>query len=184
MIGRIVNGVFGAGGGALLSQFPAFFAQYRQQLAGRLAQARADLSRVTEEAAALGLSPEQYLDRAEAEGGQFTRVLVEGARQTLEALERLQAAYQAFATATPLGRPVVFARHVDQEILDSTAAHFQPAVPLTPEGLVYAGTGLLAGVALLALLERLGLLSLRATGLRRPRPKTTRSKTNGGLGAR
>jgi hypothetical protein len=178
MIGRVINGLFGAGGAALLSQFPAFFGQYRQQLAGRMAQARADLARVTEEAAKLGLSPEAYLDRAEAEGGQFTRVLVEGARATLEALERLRSAYDAFAQATPLGRPVVFARHFDQEIADSTLAHFQPAVPLTPEGLVYAGTGLLVGVGLLALLEWLGLLSLRAGGLRR------RPKTNGGLSAR
>lgn len=178
MIGRLMNGLCGAGGAALLSQFPAYFAQYRQQLAGRMAQARADLTRVAEDAARLGMSPEAYLDRAESEGGQFTRVLVEGARETLAALERLRAAYEAFAEATPLGRPVVFVRHLDQEIADSTLAHFQPAVPLTPEGLAYAGTGLLAGVGLLALLEWLGLLSLRAGGLRR------RPKTNGGLSAR
>lgn len=178
MIGRFFNGIFGAGGAALTSQFPAFFAQYRQQLAGRLAQARADLSQVTEEAARLGLTPQEYLARAEAEGGQFTRVLVEGARQTLTALERLQAAYEAFSIATPLGRPIVFARHFDAEVLDSTAAHFQPAVPLTPEGLVYAGLGLLIGIGLLGLLEWLGILSLRASKLRR------RPKPSGGMRAR
>lgn len=178
MIARLTNGLFGAGGAALTSQFPAFFAQYRQQLAGRLEQARADLSQVTEEAARLGLSPQEYLARAEAEGGQFTRVLVEGARQTLAALERLQAAYEAFSIATPLGRPIAFARHFDAEILDSTVDHFQPAVPLTPEGLIYAAAGLLAGVGLLALLERLGVLSLRAAGLRR------NHKPSGGMRAR
>ncbi|SMF00327.1 Protein of unknown function [Tistlia consotensis] len=178
MIGRVINGVFGAGGAALLSQFPAFFAQYQQQLAGRLAQARADLSQVTEEAARLGLSPDEYLAKAEADGGEFTRVLVEGARATLHALDKLQAAYEAFSIATPLGRPVAFVQHFDPTIADSTMANFQPAVPLTIEGLIYAGTGLLLGVALLALLEWLGLLSLRATGLSR------RPKTSGGLRAR
>lgn len=171
MIGRLTNGIFAAGGAAGLSQFPAFFAQYRQQLAGRLAQARADLAEVREAAAALGLSPQEYLARAEAEGGEFTRVLVAGARDTLAALERLEAAYHAFTAATPLGRPVVFARHMDSDILDSTAAHFQPSVPLAPEDLVYTGVGLLLGIGLLVLLERLGRLGLRATGLgRRPRP--------------
>ena len=63
MIGRLTNGIFAAGGAAGLSQFPAFFAQYRQQLAGRLAQARADLAEVREAAAALGLSPQEYLAR-------------------------------------------------------------------------------------------------------------------------
>lgn len=178
MIGRVMNGLFAAGGAAGLSQFPAFFAQYHQQLAGRLAQARADLSEVTEAAAKLGLTPEQYLARAEAEGGQFTRVLVAGARETLAAIERLQAAYDAFAVAAPLGRPFAVARHLDREVLDSTLAHFEPAVPVTPEGLVYAGIGLLLGVGLLALLERLGLLGLRTAGVgRRPRP-------TGGLRAR
>ncbi len=178
MIGRVMNGVFGAGGAGLLSQFPAFFAQYRQQLAGRLEQARADLSRVTEEAAALGLSPEAYLSRAEAEGGQFTRVLVEGARETLDTLQRLEAAYQAFTAATAVGRPIIFARHFDGAIADSTLLHFQPAVPLTLEGLAYAGGGLLLGLGLLALLEWLGLLSLDVSGLRR------RPKNSGGLRAR
>lgn len=147
MLSRILNGVCAVAGAGLLAQFPAFYRQYLQQVSGRLAQARADLRPVIEDAAARGLDVPEYLDRAAREGGALTGMLVEGYRGTWQAVQRLEASYAALASADVLARPAVFARHLDGAVAAQTLRDFAPALPLTAEGLAYAGTGVLAGIA-------------------------------------
>lgn len=156
MLGRITNALLASLGAATAGQAPAFQAQYRQQLAGRLEQARADLSSLFNDARARGLTPEEFLERARLESGPYTRTLLEDAKQALADHQRLEAAYEALRLSDPVNRPFVFLEHLDPQIARSAIAHFQPALPLSLEGLVYAGTGLLIGVAFAALLEYAG----------------------------
>lgn len=148
MLTRILNGLLAAGGAAAAAQFPAFYRQYLQHLTGRLEQASADLAPVVRDAAARGLDLDAYLERARAEGGELTATLVAGYQQAFETLQRLQAAVAALARAGPLERPLAFARHFDPATAESTAAGFSPALPLSAEGVAYAGAGLVAGIAL------------------------------------
>lgn len=156
MLWRIANALFGCLGAAAAGQFPTFQVQYRQQLAGRLEQVRADLSNLFNEARDKGLAPEEFLERASRESGSYTRILLEDAEQALADHQRLEAAYEALLLSDSLSRPFLFLQHLDPQIARSVAAHFQPALPLTLEGLVYAGLGLLIGVAFAALLEYAG----------------------------
>lgn len=153
MIGRLVNGAAAVAGSAGLSQLPAFLVQYRQHLAGRLEQARADLARVFAAAREQGLTPAEYLTRAAAEGGSFSRTVVEDARETLAAFERLLEAYEALSLASPSARPLAFVEHAEPELVEAVLANFTPTVPLSQEGLIYAAVGLFAGVLLVALCE-------------------------------
>lgn len=71
MLGRLTNALLATLGAAATGQAPAFQAQYRQQLAGRLDQARQDIAQLLKEAEAKGQTPEQFLQRAEQESGSY-----------------------------------------------------------------------------------------------------------------
>ncbi|MGM0560169.1 MAG: DUF2937 family protein [Pseudomonadota bacterium] len=156
MLGRLTNALLATSGAAAAGQAPAFQAQYRQQLAGRLDQARQDLAQLLKEADAKGLTPEQFLQRAEKEAGAYTRSLVADAHSTLDTYRNLQEAYNALSQSTLVSRPFILIQHLDPQITGSVVSHFQPALPLNMEGLAYAGIGLLIGVAFAALLEYAG----------------------------
>ena len=70
--------------------------------------------------------------------------------------ERLNADYQALASAAPLQRLARVWRIRDPELVQRTWDDFQPAVPVTAEGLIFAGIGYGGGWLLVTLV--LGLL--------------------------
>lgn len=154
MLARLANGLFAVAGAGTLAQFPAFYRQYLQHLSGRLAQARANIAPVADDAQQRGLTISEYLTRAAQEGGELTGKLVEGYRSTYQTLQQLETAYAALRSAGPLERPLAFARHFDSVIVQTTAVDFAPGLPLTPEGGGYALVGLLVGTSLLWTLER------------------------------
>jgi hypothetical protein len=169
VLARLANGLFAAAGAAGAAQFPAFYSQYLQHLSGRLAQARDDLAPVLEDARRRGLSLGEYLERAQAEGGELTGTLVAGYRSTQQAFDRLQTAQQALNSAGPLEKPLALARHFDLRIAEGTLDGFAPALPLTAEGGGYALTGLLLGLVVVWTLERPALALRRRRHIRRLR---------------
>ena len=60
----------------------------------------------------------------------------------------LQAAHDALLHAALWERPFVFLRHLDPGIARATGAVYQPAVPTTAEGLIYAFAGMVFILAL------------------------------------
>jgi hypothetical protein len=170
MLARLANGLFASAGMAAFAQAPMLYRQYLQHLSGRLAQARADLAPVREDARARGLSIPEYLDRAAREGGELTGTLVQGYRASLDSLQRLESAYTALRGAGPLERPWAFARHLQPEVLAGTLSDFAPGLPLSAEGGAYALAGLLAGLGLLWAIERpVGAVRRRVAARRRKR---------------
>ena len=101
---------------------------------------------IREDAAAKGLSVEdyieQFLDSAphSLEGGRMAEAIFR--------LDRMEAAYDALRGAATLQRPFAFAEYMNAGLVEATLGDFKPAVPLTPEGLVYAGCGVLAGLVI------------------------------------
>ena len=156
MIGRLFNGLAAILGAAGTAQFPEFYRQYLQRLGGRLDQTHDDLQRLLADAQALGRSLEAYLEELMASGSEVARQTAARELARIDQAETLQQAYYALREATPLERPVVLARHLDPAIAESTLEAFQPAMPVSPEGFVYAGVGMLLGLLLLAGGERGG----------------------------
>jgi hypothetical protein len=153
MFNRLFHSLGALAGGGAFSQFPEYYAHYVQRLGGRIDQARGRAAEIREDALAKGLSVEDYI----ADFLNSAPHSLEGARMTesIFHLDRMEAAYNALRGATTLQRPLAFAEYVDTGLAEATLGDFAPALPLTPEGLVYAGCGALAGLLLCSVLRRL-----------------------------
>ena len=126
----IADGVAAVVGAAVFSQMPEYVQQYMQRLGGH----RDEAARVL-----LAL-------RAQGVGASDALLALAEARAVA-----LAQALDALASAGDLVRPIVFLRIMDPNIARATLDAFRPAVPLTAEGLVYAGVGLLVALLLLHL---------------------------------
>lgn len=169
MFQRIADGVFAIAGAAGLSQFPEFFRQYVQRLGGRFDQAAAQQERIVAAAREHGLATQDYVQRLLANADAVARSEGHNVLAALDDAERLRTAYQALVGASPLERPFVWLRHFDDRVVRATLDQFVPAMPLSAEALVYAGIGMVIGLALLAGIERT-LRAITVRPRRRHRP--------------
>jgi hypothetical protein len=147
MLARLFYSLGAATGGAAFSQFPEYYAHYVQRLGGRIDQARLRAEEIREDAAAKGLSVEDYIENFLDSAPHS----LEGARmsESIFQLDRMEAAYNALREAPVMQRPFTFVEHMNTGLVEATLGDFKPALPLTPEGLVYAGCGALAGLILI-----------------------------------
>ena len=132
--------VFGA---VAFSQFPEFVQQYLQRLGGHLDEARRQLEQFRHVAAQSGLTLEQLIRQTAANSDAAVARLGDVMTDTLNRVHSLESAQAALQHATIWSRPFVFARYLDSAIARRTWEIFQPAVPTTPEGFVYALLGIL-----------------------------------------
>jgi len=144
MFARLFYSLGALTGGAGFSQFPEYYVHYLQRLGGRIDQARSRAAGIREDAQAKGLSVEDYID----DFLESTPHSLEGERmaESIFQLTNMEAAYEALRNAPVLQRPLTFVEYMDTGLVDATLRDFAPAVPLTPEGVVYAGCGMLAGL--------------------------------------
>jgi hypothetical protein len=154
MFRRLVDGIFAIAGAAVLSQFPEFFRQYLQRLGGRLDQAALHEARIAAAAREHGLSIADFVQHLTANADAVVRSEGQNVLAALADVERLRVAYGVLAAAQPFERPLVWVRHFDEGVARATLDQFVPAVPLSTEGLLYAGLGMVIGLALLAGIER------------------------------
>ena len=147
MFARLFYTIGAIAGGALLSQFPEYYAHYVQRLGGRIDQARLRAAEIRDDAASRGLTVEAYIEQF-LESAPHS---LEGARmsESIFQLDRMEAAYRALREATPIQRPAAFAEYMNYGLVEATLGDYAPAVPITPEGLSYAGAGGLAGLGMI-----------------------------------
>jgi len=126
-VGNVVSGTFAVAGAALGSQLPEFVQQYLQRLGGH-----------RDEAA-------RFLDALARAGMPADSPIRVAAEQRFHALDH---ALGEITLNTGFGRLVTFFETADWEIARAAGRAFRPAVPLTPEGLAFAGIGLVLGIAL------------------------------------
>ena len=134
-VGNLVSGVFAAGGAALGSQLPEFVQQYLQRLGGHRDEAWRFL---------------EGLIRAGTPTDNPIRVAAE--QRFLE----LDHALAEITLNSGFGRLVTFFETADWDIARAAGHAFRPAVPLTPEGLAFAGIGLVLGVTVCHLIAGTG----------------------------
>lgn len=137
--------VFGA---VTFSQAPEFFQQYLQRLGGHLDEARLQLARYEQVARETGVSLQGLIDTARAQTAAPVARLGDVIEQTRTRVEDLAAAESALREAATWERPFVFLRVVDVDIAARVGEVFKPAVPVTLEGLAYAGAGMLLALTL------------------------------------
>ena len=142
----LAGGLTGAAG---LSQFPEFSQQYIQRLGGAVDELTRVVQEFDADAQALGLTQEEALAQL-SQGGAFGAERARTMTATMDRQARLSADLAALRDASPFVRATQVNRFTDAEIASRAYAAFKPAVPLTVEGLVFAGVGFVAGLALLS----------------------------------
>ena len=135
-------------GAVLLSQGPEFMQQYLQRLGGHLDEARRQLVLFQKTAADSGLTLEEFIQRTAASAEPSVAKLAGVMTESAERVAALQTAHDALLHASMWERPFVFLRHLDVGIAKAAAIVYQPAVPTTAEGLLYALVGMLLMLAL------------------------------------
>jgi hypothetical protein len=135
-------------GAVLFSQGPEFMQQYLQRLGGHLDEARRQLATFQKTASQAGLSLDEFIHKTgtnvDPDVARLGGVMTESA----DRVASLQSAHDALLGSALWERPLVFVRHLDVDIARATGAVYQPAVPTTAEGLVYALIGMLFILAL------------------------------------
>ena len=146
---RILAMAGGIAGAVACSQFPEFSQQYVQRLSGAADELRAVTIAFDTAAKVGGLTREDAL--AELQGTGFGDRFSADMRTRIYRYERLNADYQALASAAPLQRLARVWRFRDPDLVQRTWGDFQPAVPVTSEGLIFAGLGYAGGWLLVTL---------------------------------
>lgn len=145
MIVRTIALVLALVTGTLTSQLPEFAQQYRQRLAGAidaLSEVVADFRR---DAEAENLTPAAAIDRLKTSEDSFARRRGASMERAHARLERLHDQWRAMEGGGPVMRITAFLGAADAELVEATAEDFEPAVPVTVEGLLSAAIGLLFG---------------------------------------
>lgn len=138
-------------GAVSLSQAPEFFQQYLQRLGGHLDEARTVLARYESVARESGITLAQLIEATRAQASAPVAKLGTLIVEAQARVEALATAEQALRAASLWTRPFVFLAHHDSGILHGTWAAFKPAMPVTLEGAVYAGVGMVLALLLFQL---------------------------------
>ncbi len=131
--------------GLVASQVPEFAQQYRQRLGGAIDELNRILGEFDADAARMQMDRAAGLDRLLRNTDDFVRQRGEQIRTDAERAARLERELQAYRDAGPFWRLATLARHYEPEIARRAAENFEPAVPVTAEGLIATATGFLIG---------------------------------------
>lgn len=151
MVKRLIAMVGGVAMGLTASQFPEFSQQYEQRLGGAVEELRHVAEDFDASAADAGLTRQQALETYDDTQNNFLAQRGEDVTATLDRYERLETQLQALENANIVTRVTDFALYYDNDIGASALEAYNPAVPVTSEGFIYAGGGVLIGYILFAL---------------------------------
>ncbi len=152
-------------GGVMLalafSQFPEYAQQYEQRLGGAVDELRIITEKFDADATAAGLTREQAFARYAQTSDDFIAGQGRNAEETFLRHARLSADLTEISTASPMDRLRLLPKFLDAEVGRRALQNFEPGVPLTLEGLGWAGAGLAVGYTLVSALLGLILLPFR-----------------------
>jgi hypothetical protein len=154
------------------SQLPEFAQQYRQRLGGAIDELASILTHFDEDAARSGYDRAGALALMGRDAEQLVRDQAARKEEEIKRYGRLVEQQQAFSKSGPFGRLVAFFADFDTPLVENTMHDFEPAVPTTLEGVVFAGGGFLLAYLLLHG-ARFGIVSLRRRHRRRHRRDQT-----------
>lgn len=144
MIARALTLAAGLTGAASLSQFPEFSQQYMQRLGGAVDELGRQVARYEIDAGAEGLPLMTYLQRLAAEGP-LARKQAANMASDIARHEELVQALQSLQGAGPFMRAKLATHIGDRAVAERALKAFKPALPLTFEGITFAGAGFFAG---------------------------------------
>ncbi|MRU14257.1 DUF2937 family protein [Roseovarius sp. A21] len=148
MIFRVIAVTGGLACAAGLSQFPEYSQQYTQRLSGAVDELSGVVVQFDADAESLGLSRDAALAEL-ALGSRMAQARAQSMGQVLERHARLSADLAALKGSTNIQKALNPLYFSDADVARAAWGDFKPAVPVTPEGLGFAGVGFVAGYGLL-----------------------------------
>ena len=139
-MGRFLAFLLGVAGAVIGSQAPSFTLQYMQNLQGRMDELQPLVEQYDANVAVHGYTR----DQAMAQCGSATDLL-EGLcisyETTVSRYELLAAHLAELNDASDYVRPLILAKTQKRDITESVYEQFEPAMPITVHGFVYAAGG-------------------------------------------
>lgn len=151
--------------GVGLSQFPEYAQQYTQRLGGAVDELRIITAEFEVAAKEAGLTREEAIDRYSKTGDGFLAARGESMARTFKRYDELSATLVEIRGASGWDRFTHIGQYFDTDIGRRALENYKPAVPVTVEGLAYAGSGFFVGYIVLSSIAAVLLLPFR----RRPR---------------
>ena len=164
---RIIAFGLGLLGGVTASQGPEFAQQYRQRLGGAVDELRQVISRFDRDAQVNGETRESAIARLLSNTDDFVSRQGAAMQANVERLGRLEVHRAAMMEAGSFSRIALMVRDGDTDILEAVSRDFEPALPVTEEGVLSAAAGFVAIWGGLLLLSGF----LRSLFRRRRRPQ-------------
>ena len=158
---RMIAGVGGLSLALVLSQFPEYAQQYTQRLGGAVDELRVITEDFDRAAAQGGLDRVSALARYNASNDEFLAGRGGSMTATFQRYDNLSAALTRIQGAGPIERLQSLPVYLDSDIGGRTLENYRPAVPVTMEGVLYAGGGFILGYLILSGLWRFCSLPLR-----------------------
>lgn len=144
--------VFAVVGALVCAQAPMFIQQYSQQLSGRVAELKLQVGAIAGAAAQGQKSVPQYIQRFIDSGDQDFILQGELMERMTLRYGNLSEALEDLNTTSIWAKPFVFIRDFNWDIASITFTDFQPGLPFTLEGLVYALIGIGIGYGLFSVI--------------------------------
>lgn len=161
--------------GLCLSQFPEYAQQYTQRLGGAVDELKIITAEFETAAREAGLTLEEAIDRYSKTGDSFIAARGESMARTFSRYQELSATLAEVRGATGWDRFSRMPEYFDSEIGQRTLSDYQPAVPVTVEGLSYAAAGFGVGYVILSAIVGVLMLPFRRRRVRyvERRPRET-----------
>jgi hypothetical protein len=158
---RMIAGVGGLGLALVLSQFPEYAQQYTQRLGGAVDELRVITEDFDRAAAEGGLDRATALGRYEASNDDFLAGRGTSMTATFQRYDQLSTTLARIQNADAIERLQSLPAYLDTDIGRRTLESYKPAVPVTMEGILYAGAGFILGYLVLSGLWRFVTLPFR-----------------------
>lgn len=143
------------------SQFPEYAQQYEQRLGGAVNELNIIVSDFDRDAQRFGLSRDDALRRYEVSPDDFLSARGISMERTLARYAELSGALSDLQNAGPLERLLHLGDYLDSEVGAQALAAYEPAVPVTAEGFMWAIGGFGIGYLILSALLSALTLPLR-----------------------
>jgi len=145
MIRRAFSLIAGIALAFVLSQGPEFAQQYRQRLGGAVDELRRIIMQFDEDSLRSGYDRAQALNVMARNTEQLVRDQAGRMADTIARYGRLREQQEAFESEGQFVRLASFIQNFDQPLVERTLGDFEPAMPVTTEGLILAGVGFFVG---------------------------------------
>ena len=142
MLGPYVAIAFGVVGAVLVAQFPGFTVQYMQNLNGRIDELEPIVEEFRQDVAVFNYTIESALLECETADG-LLDALCDTFEDILLRYEELKEHYELLDSRSGLVRPFQLMQTVHVDIAESVMEEFEPVVPTSEHGLMFAGFGFL-----------------------------------------